>query len=130
MDKCAKDIGLGLVAPTMGPFLLEDTFNMRVACLLLRRLLDPGKWKAKIQFATARKIRSTYLNVFHSLCQAGRILVMASEISKTYKMHYPMYQYWFKRFCVLGCHKAWEIWWFPTTLCWKDWRKTFRKVPQ
>jgi hypothetical protein len=45
MEQCGEDIGLGLVAPAMGPFPLEDTFGMRVACALLKRFLDPGKWE-------------------------------------------------------------------------------------
>jgi hypothetical protein len=104
MERCGQDIGLGSVAPAMGPFPLEDTFGMQIACVLLRRSLDPGKWEANIQFATARKIRSTYSNVFHSSSQVGKISVMAYEISKTYETHCPTYGYWFERF-ILGCHK-------------------------
>jgi hypothetical protein len=97
MEKCGEDIGLGSVAPAIGPFPLEDTFGMKVACVLLQR-------SANIQFATARKIRSTYSNVFHSSCQVGRVSVMAYEISKTCETHCPRYRYWFERF-MLGCHK-------------------------
>jgi hypothetical protein len=104
MEQCGEDIGLGLVAPAMGPFPLENTFGMRVACALLKRSLDPGKWETNIQFATARKRRSTYSNVFHASCQVGKVSVMAYETSKTYETHCPTYGYWFERF-MLGCHK-------------------------
>jgi hypothetical protein len=61
-------------------------FGMKVACALLRRaLLDPGKWEANIQFAMARKIRSTHSNVFHASCQVRKVSSMAYEISKAYQ---------------------------------------------
>jgi hypothetical protein len=104
MESCGEDIGIRSVSPPMGPFPLEDTFGMKVACALLKRSLDPGKWEEHVQFATARRIRSAYSNVFHASCQVGLVSVMAYETSKTYQTSCQTYGYWFDRF-ILGCHK-------------------------
>jgi hypothetical protein len=104
MEEAGEDVGFDSIGPPMGPFPLEDTFGMKVACTLLRRSLDPGKWEKYIQFGTARKVRSVYSNMFHASSQVGQVSVMAYETSKTYHTHCPTYGYWFERF-ILGCHK-------------------------
>jgi hypothetical protein len=60
MEACGEDIGIKTVSHPMGPFPLEDTFGMKVACTLLRWSLDPGKWEDYIQFSTARRVRSAF----------------------------------------------------------------------
>jgi hypothetical protein len=104
MEAAGDEVGFDTIGPPMGPFPLEDSFGMKVACTLLRRSLDPGKWEKFIQFGTARKVRSVYSNMFHASCQVGQVSVMAYETSKTYHTHCPTYGYWFERF-ILGCHK-------------------------
>jgi hypothetical protein len=105
MEFCGDDVfDTGSVGPAMGPFPLEDTLGMKVACTMLRRSLDPGKWEECLQFASTRKVRSTYSNMFHASCRVGRISVMAYETSKVYQTDCPTYGYWFERF-TLGCHK-------------------------
>ena len=105
MEACGDDVfDSGSVGPAMGPFPLEDTLGMKVACTMLRRSLDPGKWEEYLQYASTRKVRSTYSNMFHASCQVGRVSVMAYETSKVYQTHCPTYGYWFERFS-LGCHK-------------------------
>jgi hypothetical protein len=37
--------GSGSVGTLMGPFPLEDTLGIKVACAMLRRSLDPRKWE-------------------------------------------------------------------------------------
>jgi hypothetical protein len=104
MERCGEDIGLDTISPEMGPFPVEDTFGMKVACAMLRRSLDPGKWEDTIQFATARKVRSAYSNVYHASAKVGKVAVMAYESTKSFHTTCETYGYWFERF-VLGCHK-------------------------
>jgi hypothetical protein len=104
METCGEDIGIKTVSPPMGPFPFEDTFGMKVACTLLRGLLDLGKWEDYIHFSTARRVRSAFSNVYHATCQVGRVSVMAYKTSKTYHMECPTYGYWFEPF-MLECHK-------------------------
>jgi hypothetical protein len=104
MEKIGEEIGLDSVAPMMGPFPVSDTFGMKIACTILHRTLDPGKHEAHIQFATARKIRSAYSNVYHASRLMKEVTVMAFETNKMYETSCPTYGYWFERF-ILGCHK-------------------------
>jgi hypothetical protein len=66
MERIGGEIGLDSVSPSMGPFPVEDTFGMKIACTILYISLDPGKHEEHIQFSTARKIRSAYSNVYHA----------------------------------------------------------------
>ena len=104
MERCGRSIGLESVSPKMGPFPVEDSFGMKVACAMLERSLDPGKWEATIQFATARKVRSAYSNIYHASANVGRLAVMAYESTKSFHTTCETYGYWFERF-ILGCHK-------------------------
>ena len=106
MEICRNDtFDKGLVGPAMGPSPLEDTLGMKVACTMLRRSLDPGKWEECLQYVSTRKVRSTYSNMFHTSCHIRRILVMAYKTSKVYQRDCPTYGYWFECFS-LGYHKG------------------------
>ena len=48
----------------MGPFPLEDTVGMKLACCLLDRSLDPGNNEERIQFSTMRRMRYAYSNAY------------------------------------------------------------------
>ena len=50
------------VCKSMGPFPLEDTMGMKLACCLLDRSLHPGNNEERIQFSTMRRMRSAYSN--------------------------------------------------------------------
>jgi hypothetical protein len=104
MEKIGDEIGFDSVSPKMGPFPVEDSFGMKIACTILHRTLDPGKHEEHIQFATARKIRSAYSNVYHASRLMKEVTVMAFETNKLYETSCPTYGYWFERF-ILGCHK-------------------------
>lgn len=76
MEACGEGIRIRSVSPPIDPFPLEDTFGMKIACTLLCCLLDPGKWEDSIQFATARCLRSAFLNIYQASCQVERVLVI------------------------------------------------------
>jgi hypothetical protein len=44
MENVGEEIGFESVAPRMGPFLVQDTFGMKIACTILHHTLDHGKW--------------------------------------------------------------------------------------
>jgi hypothetical protein len=104
MEDLGDALGFGSVAPPMGPFPLEDTFGMKIACVTLMKSLDPGKWEATVQHATARRMRSVYSNLFHASFQGESMSVMAYETQKMFTTPCPTYGYWYQRFN-LGLHK-------------------------
>jgi hypothetical protein len=89
MEKIGEEIGFASVAPKMGPFLVEDTFGMKIVCMILHQTLDPGKHEEHIQFSTARKIRSAYSNVYHASRMMKKVTVMAFEMNKLYETTCP-----------------------------------------
>jgi len=105
IERIGRDFyGLASVTPPLGPFPLEDTFGMKLAVVLLRRSLDPGRNEEHIQFVTARKFRSAFSNAWHASKNVSERSAMAFEASKSYSTTCPTYGYWFERF-MLGCHK-------------------------
>ena len=40
MERCGRSIGLESVSPKMGPFPVENTFGMKVACVMLEWSLE------------------------------------------------------------------------------------------
>jgi hypothetical protein len=104
MEEIGATCGIDSISPQLGPFPLEDTFGMKIAMVLLKRSLDPGKNEKHIQFSTARKIRSAFSNVYHSSAELSSVVVMAHKLNKTYQTGCPTYGYWFEKF-MLGMHR-------------------------
>ena len=74
------------VCKSMGPFPLEDTMGMKLACCLLDRSLDPGNNEERIQFSTMRRMRSAYSNAYAaSYHMRGAILSLPREITNCSK---------------------------------------------
>ena len=90
--------------PPMGPFPLMDTFGMKLAVTVLDRSLDKGKHEAFVQWATFRKIRSTFTNVWQASLFGSKDVVGAYERKKTWISSSPSHQFFYNRFMV-GCHK-------------------------
>jgi hypothetical protein len=104
MEDLGEDLGFDSVAPPMGPFPLDDTFGMKIACVTLMKSLAPGKWEATVQYATARRMRTVFSNLFHASNQGESMAVMAYEQQKRFTTPCPTYGYWYQRFN-LGLHK-------------------------
>jgi hypothetical protein len=104
MEDLGDALGFDAVAPPMGPFPLDDTFGMKIACVTLMKSLDPGKWENTVQYATARRMRSVFSNLFHASYQGESMSVMAYETQKMFTTPCPTYGYWYQRFN-LGLHK-------------------------
>ena len=56
MEDLGEALGFDFVTPPVGPFLLDDTFGMKDACVTLIKLLAAGKWEATAQRAVARRM--------------------------------------------------------------------------
>lgn len=101
----AQSVGMKTPFPPMGPYPLADTFGMGAAVVMLLRSLDAGSHAATIQFATMRKMRSAFSNVFHaSAVGYGGSMVMAKDTRKLMVTECPTFGDWYERF-VRGCHK-------------------------
>ena len=58
LESLGESLGFSHVIPPMGPYPLEDSFGMKVACCTLLKSLEPGKWEATVQYSTTRRLRS------------------------------------------------------------------------
>lgn len=100
--------------PERGPYPKEDIWGMRVACAILGRSLAPGRNATKIQFETARKMRTHYSNLVNT-CPGGSGSVADVLIAQTVGLSVSSSctnSLWFKRFMV-GCHRRMGDVWIP-----------------
>jgi hypothetical protein len=104
MEDLGEALGFESAAPPMGPFPLEDTSGMKIACVTLMKSLAPGKWEPTVQCATARRMRSVFSNLFHASYQGELMSVMAHETQKMFATPCPTYGHWYQR-SNLGTHK-------------------------
>ena len=98
---------LGIADPhpfARGPFPVEDTMGMAMACTILERSLDPGRNSDTIEYDTLRKQRAYYSNYVHSSAIGMGPATLAGEKGKQFFTNSPTYGMWFERF-MLGCHK-------------------------
>ena len=91
-------------SPGIGPFPSEDTTGMGIVVYILQRLLDKDRYRYNLKFETARKLRSTYSNIWHSSRQTLNTSVMARDINKTHVTSCLTFELCFERF-ILGMHK-------------------------
>ena len=60
-------LGLGEnTLPCQGPYPVEDTWGINVACGMVMRSLDKGNYTNNIQFETVRKMRTFVSNYIHA----------------------------------------------------------------
>jgi hypothetical protein len=67
---------------SMGPFPLEDTFEIGMAIIMLEPSLRPGKNDKHIQLGTVRKFRSSFSNAYHASAEGQQATVMAKDMQK------------------------------------------------
>jgi len=95
--------GMPSVLPQLGPHSLEDVWGMGIALIVLRKSLDKGKYAERVQFDTARRMRSAFSNVWGASIHTMTDGVMARDTMKTFLTHCPTYSLWFERF-MKGMH--------------------------
>jgi hypothetical protein len=91
------------VYPARGPLPLDDRVGMREAVILLTRTQDPGRNAVKIQFDTARKIRTGFSTFWHSSIENLNTVVMSKETKKLIATNCKVYGDWYERF-MMGVH--------------------------
>ena len=99
----ADDYGIQQPLPSMGPHELHDSWGMTLAISLLRKSLDKGIYGPTVQFETARRLRSSYSNLWGASKHALTLGVLAKDTTKIYVTRCPGYCLWFERF-VRGMH--------------------------
>ena len=94
MNDLGEVLDFDFVTPPMMPFPLEDTFGLKIACITLLKSLAPGKWETTLQYATARRMRSVFLNLLHASYHGESMSVMAYKIQQMFTTPCPRDGYW------------------------------------
>ena len=106
-------IGLDHPLPNRGPMPLGDTQGLNVACLMLMKTLREGRNSKRIQFETARKVRSVVSNFCHTLPGgSGLSAVGQGDRGGLFFSASSTNSYWFRRF-MAGCHRRMGDVWIP-----------------
>lgn len=104
MDQIAEDLGMEPVQTHLGLWDVKDDFGMKIAVIMLKWSLDPGRTEARVQFDTVRKLRASATNLFQAGPEGLKDRVAAFERSRLWLTTMPSQSYWFHRF-VSGYHK-------------------------
>ena len=98
-----EPLGIQPQYPGLGPFPVEDTLGYGVAVAMLLKSLEPGRYDTHQQFATIRKLRAGYHNVFMSSALGSSSLrAVGGDKAKHFMNTCPTYSGWFTDFS-LGC---------------------------
>ena len=109
----ADSVGLSHPLPNRGPVPIGDSQGLNVACLLLMKTLREGKNSKRIQFETARKIRSVVSNFCHTLPGGSGLSTVAhGDRGGLFFSASTTNSYWFRRF-MAGCHRRMGDVWMP-----------------
>eukprot|EP00978_Attheya_sp_CCMP212_P011756 scaffold29206_cov30-Attheya_sp.AAC.4 len=104
LEKTGQRLGMGPMAPAIGPFPLEDKDGMRFAVAVLERSLSPEENEEFVQWATFRKTRSVVTNISQAGLSGLGDSIGAYERNKMWISKVPTHQFWFSRF-IDGIHK-------------------------
>jgi hypothetical protein len=98
-----QPLGIQPQYPALGPFPLEDTLGYGVAVAMLLKSLEPGRYDTYQQFATIRKLRAGYHNVYmSSSLGANSLRSVGGDNAKHFLNTCPTHSGWFEMFS-LGC---------------------------
>jgi len=105
LNKIWKSIGVRPTFETRGPFPLKDIYGVSIAVGMLMMSLESGSYANYKQFATIRKLRSAYSNMYHASVKGCREKASLNDKGKrTMLTEVPTNTLWFERFA-LGCLK-------------------------
>jgi hypothetical protein len=98
-----QPLGIRPQYPQLGPFPLDDSLGYGVAIAMLLKSLELGRYDAYQQFATIRKLRSGYHNVYMSSpTEAMSLRTVGGDKGKHFLNTCPTHSSWFESFA-LGC---------------------------
>ena len=80
----SKMLGLESVFLVMGPIPLSDTQGMGIAMYILLRSLNKVHYQNTLQYESVKKMRSTFLNVWHASNNTLTTNVLAIDASEAY----------------------------------------------
>jgi hypothetical protein len=96
-------LGIQPQYPALGPFPLDDTLGYGVAIAMLLKSLEPGRYDTYQQFATIRKLRAGFHNVYMSSSVGAMSLrTVGGDKGKHFLNTCPTHSSWFENFAV-GC---------------------------
>ena len=96
-------VGINPPLPPLGPFPMTDVQGFGVAISMLLRSLNPGKYGDYTQFATIRKERSCFSNLYHaSAVGSSAMSSLGRDTVKSFLTDCPTQSLWFERFS-RGC---------------------------
>ena len=98
--------------PPQGPYPMEDTWGVNVACSLVLRSLDRGNYTNNIQFETMRKMRTFVSNYTHASRGGTGVAFLRSDNMSSRVTLAPTQLKWFQRF-MQGSHKRMGDVWIP-----------------
>ncbi len=104
--------------PRLGPFPVEDTLGYGVAVAMLLKSLEPGRYDTHQQFATIRKLRAGYHNVFmSSVLGSSSLRAVGGDKAKHFMNTCPTYSGWFNYSLVFSliaitgnAFSLWQMW--------------------
>jgi hypothetical protein len=71
-----------LQVPELGPWKLEDEFGAAAAAIMLKHSLDPGVTESTVQFETVRKMKSTFMNMYHASVENESTSIIGCKYGK------------------------------------------------
>jgi len=97
-EQTADRFGIDSMTPPMGPFPLKDSVGMKAALCVLDRSQDTGRYEAKVQPNTYRKVQSAISNITRAGVAGLGDTVGAHEKKKVWVSSAGTHQHWFSRF--------------------------------
>jgi hypothetical protein len=84
--------------PNLGTWKLEDEFGSGAAVILVKHSMDPGVTGSTVQFETARKMNSAFINLYQaSVDNASTAVIGGKDGKKQLFMGVPIYHGWYDR---------------------------------
>jgi len=99
-----QKVGITPPFPPIGPFPVGDSLGMSVAVAMLLKSLEPGRYSSRYQqFATVRKLRAGFSNIYMASCEGVNCLrTVGGDKAKHQLTHSSTQSLWFERFSQ-GC---------------------------
>jgi hypothetical protein len=65
--------------PSLGPWKLEDEFGAGAAVIMAKHSMYPGVTESTVQFETARKMKSAFVNLYQASVDNGSTAVIGGK---------------------------------------------------
>jgi hypothetical protein len=90
--------------PRMGLWKLEDEWGAAAAVIMVKHYFDPGVTESTLQYETARKMKSYFVNMYHITVENNSTSIIGGKDGKKQLvMGAPIYHTWYDR-AQVGMH--------------------------